>query len=106
MAGKKPAYVIAEVEITDAAVFQEYVAKAVPTLAASNARIIARTNLFRRKVPRRSGKSLSSLSRVWRTRNAGTARRPIAIPFPYVNDRPIRACSSSRANHSKSERRC
>ena len=42
MAGGKPAYVIAEVEITDAAVFQEYVAKAVPTLAAYNARIIAR----------------------------------------------------------------
>jgi uncharacterized protein (DUF1330 family) len=38
MAGKRPAYVIAEVEITDAAVFQEYVSKAVPTLAAANAR--------------------------------------------------------------------
>jgi uncharacterized protein (DUF1330 family) len=43
MAGKRPAYVIAEVEITDAAVFQEYVSKAVPTLAAVNARIIARS---------------------------------------------------------------
>jgi uncharacterized protein (DUF1330 family) len=43
MANRKPAYVIAEVEITDAKVFQEYVAKAVPTLAAANARIIART---------------------------------------------------------------
>jgi uncharacterized protein (DUF1330 family) len=43
MAGKRPAYVIAEVEITDAAVFQEYVSKAVPTLAAANARIIARS---------------------------------------------------------------
>ena len=42
MAVKKPAYVIAEVEITDAAVFQEYVTKAVPTLAAANARILAR----------------------------------------------------------------
>jgi uncharacterized protein (DUF1330 family) len=42
MADKRPAYVIAEVEITDSAVFQEYVAKAVPTLAAANARIIAR----------------------------------------------------------------
>jgi uncharacterized protein (DUF1330 family) len=43
MADKKPAYVVAEVEITDAKVFQEYVAKAVPTLAAANARIIARS---------------------------------------------------------------
>jgi uncharacterized protein (DUF1330 family) len=43
VAGKRPAYVIAEVEITDAAVFQEYVLKAVPTLAAANARIIARS---------------------------------------------------------------
>ena len=42
MAGKRPAYVIAEVEITDAAVFQEYVSKAVPTLSAANARMIAR----------------------------------------------------------------
>ena len=42
MAAKKPAYVVAEVEITDAAGFQEYVSKAVPTLAAANARIIAR----------------------------------------------------------------
>jgi uncharacterized protein (DUF1330 family) len=38
----KPAYVIAEVEITDTAAFQEYVAKAVPTLAEYNARLIAR----------------------------------------------------------------
>jgi uncharacterized protein (DUF1330 family) len=45
MAGKRPAYVIAEVEITDAAVFQEYVSKAVPTLAAANARVIARSKL-------------------------------------------------------------
>jgi hypothetical protein len=29
MAGKRPAYVFAEVEITDAAVFQEYVSKGV-----------------------------------------------------------------------------
>ena len=43
MAGKRSAYVIAEVEITDAAVFQEYVSKAVPTLATANARIIARS---------------------------------------------------------------
>jgi hypothetical protein len=41
MADKRPAYVIAEVEITDSAVFQDYVARAVPTLAAANARIIA-----------------------------------------------------------------
>jgi hypothetical protein len=30
MPGKRPAYVIAEVEITDAEVFREYVSKAVP----------------------------------------------------------------------------
>jgi uncharacterized protein (DUF1330 family) len=43
MEGKKLAYVIAEVEIIDTAVFQEYVAKAVPTLTAANARIVARS---------------------------------------------------------------
>ena len=43
MARKRRAYVIAEVEITDVAVFQEYVSKAVPTLAAANAHIIARS---------------------------------------------------------------
>ena len=42
MQGKRPAYVIAEVEVTDPAVFEEYVAKAVPTLAAYNARLIVR----------------------------------------------------------------
>ena len=39
---KTPAYVIAEVEITDPAVFGEYAAKAGPTLAAYNARMIVR----------------------------------------------------------------
>ena len=42
MSGKRPAYVIAEVEVTDPAVFQEYVAQAVPTLAPYNARLIVR----------------------------------------------------------------
>jgi len=42
-AGRRPAYVLAEIEITDAAVFQEYVSNAVPTLAAANARIITRS---------------------------------------------------------------
>jgi uncharacterized protein (DUF1330 family) len=42
MAAKRPAYVIAEVEVTDSAVFHEYVSKAVPTLAAANARILTR----------------------------------------------------------------
>jgi len=42
MQGKRPAYVIAEVEVTDPAVFEEYVAKAVPTLADYNARLIVR----------------------------------------------------------------
>jgi uncharacterized protein (DUF1330 family) len=37
-----PAYIIAEVEVTDPAVFSEYVAKAGPTLAAYNARLIVR----------------------------------------------------------------
>ena len=32
MPDKKPAYVIAEVEVTDPAAFKDYVAKAVPTL--------------------------------------------------------------------------
>jgi len=42
MADKRPAYVIAEVEITDPAVFQDYVAKAVPTLAGTGASFLAR----------------------------------------------------------------
>jgi uncharacterized protein (DUF1330 family) len=41
MQGKRPAYVIAEVEVTDPAVFQDYVAKAMPTLTAGNGRVIA-----------------------------------------------------------------
>ena len=41
MAEKRPAYVIAEVEITDPAAFQDYVAQAVPTLAPYGGRIIA-----------------------------------------------------------------
>ena len=40
--GKRPAYIIAEVEVTDPAVFQDYVATAGPTLAAYNARLIVR----------------------------------------------------------------
>ncbi len=31
MSGKKPTYVIADAEITDPAVFQDYVAQAIPT---------------------------------------------------------------------------
>ena len=42
MQGKRPAYIIAEVEVTDPAVFQDYVATAGPTLAAYNARLIVR----------------------------------------------------------------
>jgi uncharacterized protein (DUF1330 family) len=42
MAGTKPAYVIAEVEITDQAGFQDYVSKAIPTLAPYNARLVCR----------------------------------------------------------------
>jgi Domain of unknown function (DUF1330) len=42
MPGKTPAYVIAEVEVIDPAVFGEYAAKAGPTLAAYNARMIVR----------------------------------------------------------------
>jgi uncharacterized protein (DUF1330 family) len=36
-----PAYVIAEVEITDPAAFQDYVAAAIPTLAPYGGRIVA-----------------------------------------------------------------
>ncbi len=39
---KTPAYVIAEVEVTDPAVFHDYAAKAGATLAAYNARLIVR----------------------------------------------------------------
>ena len=41
MADKRPAFVIAEVEITDPAAFQAYVAEAVPTLAPYGGRIVA-----------------------------------------------------------------
>jgi uncharacterized protein (DUF1330 family) len=41
MENAMPAYLIAEVEITDPATFQEYVAKAGPTLAAASARLLA-----------------------------------------------------------------
>ncbi len=40
MADKRLAYVIAEVEITDPAAFQEYITQAVPTLAPYGGRII------------------------------------------------------------------
>ena len=43
MSDKKPAYVIAEVEVTDAAAFQDYVAKAVPTLGPHKAEFLARS---------------------------------------------------------------
>ena len=42
MADKRPAYVSAEVEITDPAVLQDYVAKAVPTRAGTGASFLAR----------------------------------------------------------------
>jgi uncharacterized protein (DUF1330 family) len=40
---KKPAYVIAEVEVTDVAAFADYVAKAVPTLDPHKAQFLARS---------------------------------------------------------------
>jgi uncharacterized protein (DUF1330 family) len=43
MPDKKPAYVIAEVEVTDAAAFADYVAKAVPTLGPHKAQFLARS---------------------------------------------------------------
>jgi len=43
MSDNRPAYVIAEVEITDPAGFQDYVAKAIPTLAGYNARLMTRS---------------------------------------------------------------
>ena len=39
---KKPAYVVAEVEVTDAAAFQSYAAKVPPTLAPYHGRYIVR----------------------------------------------------------------
>src|SRR5258707_9861005 len=49
MQGKRPAYVIAEVEITDPAGFQDYVAKAIPTLAGYGARLTVRNNAHRKE---------------------------------------------------------
>src|SRR5260221_13304167 len=43
MPDKRPAYVIAEVEVTDPAGFEDYVAKAIPTLAGYNARLLTRS---------------------------------------------------------------
>lgn len=43
MAEKRPAYVIAEVEITDPEGFADYVAKAIPTLAGTSARLLTRS---------------------------------------------------------------
>ena len=43
MPDKRPAYVIAEVEVTDPAGFQDYVAKAVPTLGPHKAQFLARS---------------------------------------------------------------
>jgi uncharacterized protein (DUF1330 family) len=43
MPDKKPAYVIAEVEVTDPAAFADYVAKAVPTLGPNGAQFLARS---------------------------------------------------------------
>jgi uncharacterized protein (DUF1330 family) len=42
MPGKRPAYLIAEVEVTDPAGFNEYVEKVLPSLSPYNARLIAR----------------------------------------------------------------
>lgn len=46
MADKRPAYVIAEVEITDPANFRDYVAKAMPTLAGASAQLLARSKAY------------------------------------------------------------
>ena len=43
MPDKRPAYVIAEVEVTDPAGFQDYVAKAIPTLAGTSGRLLTRS---------------------------------------------------------------
>jgi len=43
MAEGRPAYVIAEVEVTDPTTMQEYVAKAVPTLGPHKAQFLARS---------------------------------------------------------------
>lgn len=43
MPDKKPAYVIAEVEVTDPVAFADYVAKAVPTLGPTCAQFLARS---------------------------------------------------------------
>ncbi|HXC26476.1 MAG TPA: DUF1330 domain-containing protein [Stellaceae bacterium] len=43
MPDKRPAYVIAEVEITDPAGFDAYVATAIPTLAGTSGRLLTRS---------------------------------------------------------------
>jgi len=43
MPDKRPAYVIAEVEVTDPAAFQDYVANAAPTLGPHGAQFLARS---------------------------------------------------------------
>jgi uncharacterized protein (DUF1330 family) len=49
MPDKKPAYVIAEVEVTDMAAMEEYIAKAVPTLGPHKAQFLARSKAVRKE---------------------------------------------------------
>ncbi|MFI4949052.1 MAG: DUF1330 domain-containing protein [Alphaproteobacteria bacterium] len=52
---KTPAYVIAEVEVTDPATFGDYAAKAGPTLAAYNARLLTRGKAHAKEGPAPAG---------------------------------------------------
>lgn len=75
---KKPAFVIAEVDVTDEAAFKAYAAKVPDTLKPYNARII-----IRGKPDNKEGeppKGITSRSRLtaWTMRRSGTATLPIA----------------------------
>ena len=127
MPDKRPAYVIAEVEVTDPAVFQDYVAKAGPTLAGYNARLIVRSKAHRKEgtapvgdsssraslnntlrresAMRDKAKTLSSRSTASRTPSGGMAARPTVKSFPCGSALQTRGFSSSRASLNNTLRR-
>ncbi len=102
MQGKTPAYVIAEVEVTDPAVFRDYAAKAGATLAAYNARLITRGKARAKEGPAPAGNIV-----VIEFDSLADAERWYSTP-PYNESDPAaaalrkqRACSSSRASRAR-----
>jgi Domain of unknown function (DUF1330) len=94
---KPPAYVFAEVEVTDPAGFQQYVAKLAPTLTPYHGKIVVRGKPDTKEAAAPNGVSASWPSTIWKTRRAGTARRLTERSFRCANTQPKRIfCSSSK----------